>query len=285
MPPTPISHRFDLVSAIAAALILLLSTAHDVQPSSINVDNDYLLGCEANKPDSGAIVQTLVVQHSPGQTGSFTARLPLPSSLSSDPPPKAESSAHRESSPHDQASSDSHEPSPTESSSYLNLMAHGGLMSCHKYEGGFLVGAGVLKRGRLATVGVNAERGSLFMVMGSIGAMAGVSIQTGGGFHVDMLATGDVRHYSHWGRKLFGDDPGASATLPFLGAHFRPVIAFRDRRHRRYEFGGFLAIDRDLWRARRKYFYPRSHGFAEQFVGGTRLSAGFTCGRMIELNR
>jgi hypothetical protein len=174
----------------------------------------------------------------------------------------------------------------------LSILGSVGLMT-YPDEGGFLGGISVLYRSGLLGVGGFAEVGGLLMSMVSGGGMAGVAFRTDGGFRAEVLGTAGIRHYEGWGTALLSDDPGASATLPFVGLGARLGYVFSRSRRGHFNLGGFLAVDRDLWRETKTYSY-QSGGWLDdtssevsetQIVGGTRFAFGLTLGATIDLGR
>jgi hypothetical protein len=160
-------------------------------------------------------------------------------------------------------------------------------------EGGFLGGISVLYRSGLLGVGGFAEAGGLLMSMFSGGGMAGVAFRADGGFRAELLGTAGIRHYEGWGAALLSDDPGASATLPYVGLSARLGYIFSRSRRGHCNLGGFLAVDRDLWRERKTYHYQdggwlddtSSDVSQTRVVGGTRFAFGLTAGATIDLGR
>jgi len=121
---------------------------------------------------------------------------------------------------------------PAESSraaarSDLNLSGYVGAFGSNK-GGGPMVSAALTWRSGPLQVGAAADAGSAVLGYGYFGyaAVAGLGWRSASGWQLDAVAVGGIHHYEGFGRGLLGSDPGASATLPFVGLRAGPSYAF-----------------------------------------------------------
>lgn len=169
--------------------------------------------------------------------------------------------------------------------------AHLGITAYRENTGGLLAGTDAIVRHDILAVGANLEVGGFVMHMSSVAALLGLAFRTDSGARFDLLATAGAHNYSHWGSALFSDDPGVSATLPYVGGLAQATYLFSPNRHGHFCLGVMGSLDTDLGRTRRQYSYTEtgwlsgetSTAFADHTAGGTRYSIALSIGGATDL--
>ena len=172
----------------------------------------------------------------------------------------------------------------------IALTASTGIMAYPYEAGGFLLRLDALHRSGLIGIGGYAEIGGLFMTMLSCGGTAGMALRTNCGFRTELLGTFGIHHFEGWKTQMLSNDPGACATLPFIGSYLCMEYIFNHNRGRHFTLGCILSVDQDLEKARKSYTYWSTDWFngsanyqqVTHSVGGTRFAFGITLGMTID---
>jgi hypothetical protein len=156
------------------------------------------------------------------------------------------------------------------------------------YDDGILLGATARVRAGLIVVGALFEMGGGVLSDNcvTLAGVAGLGPRLSEHVRVELVGVGGYHGYARVGADtFFGDDPGASAELPFAGARAGLSYLFGKRRNR-FELGLYGGYDRDLYKKRVEYSYFETPWFgdepelmtAEQVVGMSRVGMGLELG-------
>ena len=146
------------------------------------------------------------------------------------------------------------------------------------------MGAEGLYRSRLLEVGAFADHGGLFSSMTTVGSSVGVGKRWDSGLHVSLRLSGGVHFYHDAGRKLFSDNPGTAADLPFLGVRSGVRYAFGSST-RHFELGLIGFAEQDLFTKTETVHYTETPLFddARHPTTATNTAGGFRAGAALRL--
>lgn len=155
------------------------------------------------------------------------------------------------------------EPPPEEERSTapadLNFSAYlGGFGS--NLGGGPMLGMATTWRNGWLQLGVAVEAGGSLFEYGIVGsgALAGIGWRSPR-WQIDLLAAGGLHSYSQYGAGWSGDDPGATALLPFAG--LRAGIGYAFGENRSHFVLGVVALGETDLRAKRVEYDYVEHGW------------------------
>lgn len=159
-------------------------------------------------------------------------------------------------------------------------------------EGGVVLGVNAKVRSQWVVVGALLECGGALLAENFVGAaaLAGVGPRVSEHVRLELLGAGGYHHYSGVGRDaLWGNDPGASGGMPFVGGRAGASYLF-GRRRSHFEIGLYGSYDHDLSRERVRYSYSEESGglfggsaeperrTAEETLGWSRFGMGVELG-------
>ena len=129
-----------------------------------------------------------------------------------------------------------------------------------QHSGGVDGGATVRLRYNVLTAGLGLQGATiLFGSMGSASAVAGLSIPVEF-VRLDALAEFGVNTYTNVGANFLNQDPGAGATLPFVGARTSLLVRIlRNRRGLSVWLGPSVHYATDLYSTTHTYTYRDQH--------------------------
>ena len=157
---------------------------------------------------------------------------------------------------------------------------------------GVVLGASAKVRSGWLVGGALLELGGALLAYNYVGAAAlgGVGTRVDRHVRLELLGAAGYHHYSDVGRDiLWGDDPGASGGMPFVGGRAGASYLF-GKRQSHFELGLFGSYDRDLYEKRVRYSYLDDSGgwfgsdgtveryTSEQTLGWSRIGLGVELG-------
>jgi hypothetical protein len=153
-----------------------------------------------------------------------------------------------------------------------------------------VLGVSGLYRAGLFAAGVDAEFATAIFGSTTYSAcgMTGIAWRSDHGLRADLLGVAGVRHHQHWGGGgMLSSDPGASATMPYVGARLHVAYTFGSLSWPHFVLGGMFMLDHDSHKTKQTYSYVdawngrSATGQAE--VGGTDVALTMTFGRTFDL--
>jgi hypothetical protein len=152
---------------------------------------------------------------------------------------------------------------PAEPATDLSARAATGIFGTSEDHVGGLVGAEVLvRRGWVVVGGMTALSAALFEFRDvAVGPELGIALRLPHWARVEVLGFGGARHYSRFGRDfLFGDNPGVSGTLPFVGLQTHLGVEL-GKPQARFSLGLRSFVDTDLGRLSKTHTYEETGWF------------------------
>jgi hypothetical protein len=169
----------------------------------------------------------------------------------------------------------------------------GGFANVGEDEGGAVLGANAKVRSGWLVGGALLEFGGALFAYNYVGAAAlgGIGTRVNRHVRLELLGAAGYHYYSDVGRDfLWGEDPGASGGLPFVGGRAGASYLF-GKRQSHFELGLYGNYDHDLYEKRVRYSYVGdSGGFfggdgdelerytSEQTLGWSRVGLGVELG-------
>ncbi|MEO8799009.1 MAG: hypothetical protein ABI551_14060 [Polyangiaceae bacterium] len=152
-----------------------------------------------------------------------------------------------------------------------------GIMKTSSSDGGFTLGATVLRRSGFFEYGLDTTLGNqLFSYSyGQVNAAGGLGLQTRFGLRLDALGEFGGTYYNGVGKELLSSNPGVNGIAPSVRAKVGASYVFSPMARDHFVVGLWLYGDDDLTRETKSIAYAQNDGFRP---GTTRVTESETIG-------